>query len=208
MSAVRSSIGRRVQSGYECQFRFSKSPFQKVALVSLFLWFRRVFKSVGPTMRNGRWSGLFPRSPVMVTLLDAIRACPELLQECGMLGLIHYFDGFALVQTGRIFGNGALYPCNLLAASTLVRISLVGAFNLGAVLMQVGFLLSGRNRHQSIAVEWAERTCASRWLARVLRFGNASTRIGSWYTSSIWPCRRCASTLSRCGPKPMSPHQP
>lgn len=79
----------------------------------------------------------------MSTLLDAMRAYPEILQACGVLGSILYVGGFALVQTGKICGNGALYPCNQLTAATLVLISLVGAFNLGAFLIQVGFLFFG-----------------------------------------------------------------
>lgn len=79
----------------------------------------------------------------MSDLLDAMRSYPDVLQLCGVLGSILYVGGFALVQTGRICGNGPYYSCNQLTAATLVLISLVGAFNLGAFFIQVGFLIFG-----------------------------------------------------------------
>lgn len=79
----------------------------------------------------------------MTDLLEAMRAYPDLLQTCGVIGSMMYVGGFALVQTGRICGNGPYYSCNQLTAATLVLTSLVGAFNLGAFLIQVGFLIFG-----------------------------------------------------------------
>lgn len=79
----------------------------------------------------------------MTDIIDAMRAYPNLLQMCGVLGSILYVGGFALVQTGRICGNGPYYSCNQLTAATLVLTSLVGAFNLGAFLIQIGFLVFG-----------------------------------------------------------------
>lgn len=76
----------------------------------------------------------------MSDILDAMRHYPSVLQACGVLGSVMYVGGFALVQTGRICGNGPIYSVNQLTAATLVLISLVGAFNLGAFLIQVGFL--------------------------------------------------------------------
>ncbi len=79
----------------------------------------------------------------MSDFLDAMRTYPDLLRVCGVLGSMLYICGFALVQTGRICGNGPIYSCNQLTAASLVLCSLVGAFNLGAFLIQVGFLTFG-----------------------------------------------------------------
>lgn len=45
----------------------------------------------------------------MTDLLEAMRAYPDLLQTCGVIGSMMYVGGFALVQTGRICGNGPYY---------------------------------------------------------------------------------------------------
>lgn len=79
----------------------------------------------------------------MTGLLDAMRAYPEILQACGVMGSILYIGGFALLQMGRICANALYYSCNQLMAASLVMISLVGAFNLGAFLIQIGFLFFG-----------------------------------------------------------------
>lgn len=79
----------------------------------------------------------------MTEFLDIFRAYPTLLQTCGVLGSILYIGGFALLQTGRICANALYYSCNQLTAASLVLISLVGAFNLGAFLIQIGFLFFG-----------------------------------------------------------------
>ena len=54
-----------------------------------------------------------------------------------------YINGFALVQRGRTCGNGPLYSGSKVIAAFLVLISLVGAFNLGAFIIQVGFITFG-----------------------------------------------------------------
>ncbi len=79
----------------------------------------------------------------MFDILQTLRLYPDILQLCGVLGSILYVGGFALLQTGRICGNGPLYSGNQLIAATLVLISLVGAFNLGAFLIQIGFFTFG-----------------------------------------------------------------
>jgi len=79
----------------------------------------------------------------MADLVAFLRQFPEALQVCGVIGSILYVGGFALVQTGRICGNGPYYSVNQLIAAILVILSLVGAFNLGAFLIQVGFLSFG-----------------------------------------------------------------
>lgn len=79
----------------------------------------------------------------MSEFLDILRAYPDVLRACGVIGSVLYVGGFALVQTGRICGNGPIYACNQLTAATLVLTSLIGAFNLGAFIIQIGFLFFG-----------------------------------------------------------------
>ena len=79
----------------------------------------------------------------MQAFLDALRAHPEILRASGVLGSIIYVGGFALVQYGKACGNGRLYSVSKIFAASLVLISLVGAFNLGAFLIQIGFIFFG-----------------------------------------------------------------
>ncbi|SHH15460.1 hypothetical protein SAMN05443551_1425 [Marivita hallyeonensis] len=79
----------------------------------------------------------------MSGVLDYMRTYPDLLQASGVLGSIIYVGGFALVQSGRACGNGATYSASKIVAALLVLISLVGAFNLGAFLIQIGFIFFG-----------------------------------------------------------------
>lgn len=79
----------------------------------------------------------------MSALLDLMRAYPDLLQLSGVIGSVIYVGGFALVQSGRTCGNGAVYSASKVIAALLVLISLVGAFNLGAFLIQIGFITFG-----------------------------------------------------------------
>lgn len=79
----------------------------------------------------------------MSEFLDTMRAYPELLSVSGVVGSIIYISGFALVQSGRTCGNGSLYSASKIIAAFLVLVSLVGAFNLGAFIIQVGFIIFG-----------------------------------------------------------------
>ncbi len=79
----------------------------------------------------------------MSVFLDTMRAYPDLLTASGVVGSIIYISGFALVQRGRTCGNGSLYSASKVIAAILVLISLVGAFNLGAFIIQVGFITFG-----------------------------------------------------------------
>ncbi|AKI01336.1 hypothetical protein IMCC20628_02639 [Hoeflea sp. IMCC20628] len=79
----------------------------------------------------------------MSDLFDTMRAYPDLLSASGVVGSIIYISGFALVQSGRTCGNGPLYSASKVIAAILVLISLVGAFNLGAFIIQVGFITFG-----------------------------------------------------------------
>lgn len=67
----------------------------------------------------------------------------EIMRACGVVGSIVYVGGFALVQAGRVCGNGHAYVFSKIIAAILVLISLVAEFNLGSFLIQVGFLAIG-----------------------------------------------------------------
>lgn len=79
----------------------------------------------------------------MSIFFDTLRAYPNLLATTGVVGSFIYIGGFALVQFGRACGNGPLYSASKIVAAILVMISLVGAFNLGAFLIQAGFITFG-----------------------------------------------------------------
>ncbi len=79
----------------------------------------------------------------MSAFLDTLSAYPDLLNASGVVGSIIYISGFALVQFGQTWGNGPLYSASKMLAAILVLISLVGAFNLGAFIIQVGFIIFG-----------------------------------------------------------------
>ncbi len=79
----------------------------------------------------------------MSVFLDSMRAYPDLLRASGVVGSIIYVSGFALVQSGKTCGNGSLYSASKVLAAIMVLISLVGAFNLGAFIIQVGFIIFG-----------------------------------------------------------------
>lgn len=63
------------------------------------------------------------------------------LQITGVIGGCTYVSMFFLVQSGRICGNGVLYPCMQLFAASCVLASLTTAFNLAAFVIQVCFIL-------------------------------------------------------------------
>ncbi len=63
------------------------------------------------------------------------------LQVTGVIGSCVYVCGFFLVQSGRICGNGVLYPFMQMFAANCILASLTTAFNLAAVIVQVSFIL-------------------------------------------------------------------
>ena len=74
---------------------------------------------------------------------ETMQTYPSLLQVVGILGFITYMAVFALVQSGKICGNGIVYPASKVFAATCVLISLVGAFNLASCLIQLSYIVIG-----------------------------------------------------------------
>ncbi len=79
----------------------------------------------------------------MPNVLEILAGYPWLLQLGGVIGSAIYVGGFALVQCGYTCGNGAGYSLSKIVAALLVLASLIDAFNLGAFLIQVGFIFFG-----------------------------------------------------------------
>lgn len=79
----------------------------------------------------------------MSHVLEILAGYPLLLQIGGVIGSAIYVGGFALVQCGYTCGNGTLYSLSKIVAALLVLASLIDAFNLGAFLIQVGFIFFG-----------------------------------------------------------------
>jgi len=68
----------------------------------------------------------------------------ELLLHCaGIAGFLCYIIGFAALQLGYIDGNGTAYTLWSLAGASLVLVSLLGAFNLASLLIQVSWIIIG-----------------------------------------------------------------
>lgn len=63
------------------------------------------------------------------------------LQMIGVIGSCTYVCVFFLIQSGRICGNGVLYPILQVFAASCVLSSLTTAFNLAAFIIQFSFIL-------------------------------------------------------------------
>ena len=63
-----------------------------------------------------------------------------ILQFIGVLGSLTYVCIFFLLQSGRLCGNGILYPACQLCAAICVAASLTTAFNLAAFVIQISFI--------------------------------------------------------------------
>lgn len=65
------------------------------------------------------------------------------VQWIGVVGFAIYMAGFLLVQTGHLDGNGVLFPASKVVAALCVLCSLVDAFNLATLLIQLSFVVIG-----------------------------------------------------------------
>lgn len=62
-------------------------------------------------------------------------------QAAGVAGFLCYIIGFAGVQLGFIDGNSNGYTLLSLAGASLVLFSLIGAFNLASMLIQISWII-------------------------------------------------------------------
>jgi CRP-like cAMP-binding protein len=65
---------------------------------------------------------------------------PELAQLIGVGGAISYLLSYALLQAGLLHGNSYTYAAMNGAGALMVMVSLIHAFNLASLLIQVSFL--------------------------------------------------------------------
>ena len=65
----------------------------------------------------------------------------DVTQVAGIFGFLFYIMGFAGVQLGYIDGNGNTYTLLSLAGASLVLLSLIGAFNLASMLIQISWII-------------------------------------------------------------------
>lgn len=65
----------------------------------------------------------------------------HLFQLIGIAGFICYIIGFASLQLGYLDGNSKAYTLWSLAGASLVLTSLIGAFNLASMLIQVSWII-------------------------------------------------------------------
>lgn len=64
----------------------------------------------------------------------------SLLVFVGLIGFATYAVSFALVQVGRMDGNGLAYTLCNIAAASLVLVSMFDQFNLGSLLTQLTWI--------------------------------------------------------------------
>ncbi len=67
----------------------------------------------------------------------------SLFEFIGVAGFLSYIASFALLQLQVISGNGYLYPFLNVLGAGLVLISLMDAFNLASLLIQVSWIVIG-----------------------------------------------------------------
>ncbi len=65
------------------------------------------------------------------------------LQAIGVVGFIFYIGGFAALQLGLLDGNGGAFTIINMLGALCVLISLISAFNLASLLIQISWLAIG-----------------------------------------------------------------
>lgn len=65
------------------------------------------------------------------------------LQAIGVIGFLFYIGGFAALQFGMIDGNGVAFTSINILGASFVLLSLITAFNLASLLIQVSWIMIG-----------------------------------------------------------------
>ncbi len=89
-----------------------------------------------------------------------------MLIASGILGFALYASSFALVQTGRLDGNGTIYTLMNLGAASFTLISLLEQFSLSAMLTStawiavstLGLIRRAKNRRVTTAARTPQPT--------------------------------------------------
>ena len=95
-------------------------------------------------------------------MLSVLQNNPELTNAIGIAGCIVYVLNFFLLQVGRLCGDREAYALMQVLAASLVLVSLINAFNIAALLIQISFISIG-----------IFGVCRKRILARRSRHGGA-----------------------------------
>lgn len=66
---------------------------------------------------------------------------PQILEIMGLVGVAFYLGSYVMLQFGVIMGSGNLYTVLNLAAACLVLASLMNAFNLSSVIIQIAWII-------------------------------------------------------------------
>lgn len=107
-----------------------------------------------------------------------------LLTVLGLVGFVAYLCGYALVQLGRMNGNGLAYAWTNLAGASLVLASLLESFNLASALTQVTWIVVstvGISRRALAAVRKTSTSVAERGAISEVAVNPVSA------VSFVWP---------------------
>ena len=79
----------------------------------------------------------------MWPIIESLSAYSALLQLIGVVGFLGYIGGFALLQINAISSDGMAFSIINIFAAFCVLISLIGAFNLASLLIQLSYIVIG-----------------------------------------------------------------
>ena len=79
----------------------------------------------------------------MQSVIEFIRAYPDIAELIGVIGFMLYIGGFFSVQSGFLCGNGITFPILQVTAASFVLISLSTAYNLPSFMIQTSYIAIG-----------------------------------------------------------------
>ena len=79
----------------------------------------------------------------MQSIIEFLRAYPDVAQFVGVVGFMIYISSFFSVQCGHLCGNGILFPVLQVTAATCVLVSLASAYNLASFMIQTSYIAIG-----------------------------------------------------------------
>ncbi len=79
----------------------------------------------------------------MQSVIEFIRAYPDLAEFIGVIGFMLYIGGFFSVQSGILCGNGITFPVLQVCAASCVLVSLSSAYNLPSFMIQTSYIAIG-----------------------------------------------------------------
>ena len=79
----------------------------------------------------------------MQSVVELIQSYPDLAQTIGVIGFMIYISCFFSVQSGKLCGNGILFPTLQVIAAICVLTSLASAYNLASFMIQTSYIAIG-----------------------------------------------------------------